>query len=84
MVTGTVMSIDGQPIEGAVLDFARIDGLPMNQMGLASLEDGTFERDLAPTTYRLTVRAEGYADYIEEVRVDAGVRLVLEIVLRPN
>lgn len=84
VVTGTVISVDGQPIEGAVLDFARVDGLPMNQMGLASLEDGSFERDLSPTTYQLTVRAEGYAEFTDEVRVDAGVRLVLEIVLRSD
>ncbi|HEX6140470.1 MAG TPA: carboxypeptidase-like regulatory domain-containing protein [Candidatus Limnocylindria bacterium] len=80
-MTGTVTNAEGQPIEGAVLDFARVDGLPMNEMGLASLEDGTFERDLAPTSYKLVVRAEGYVDYTDEVQVDAGVRLELDIVL---
>ncbi len=82
VLAGKVTDAQGHPIEGAVIQLSRVDGLPMDAMGLASLADGTFERDLEQAAYHLAVHAEGYREYREDIQIKAGFRLYLDIQLQ--
>jgi hypothetical protein len=82
VLAGKVTDAQGHPIEDAVIQLRRVDGLPMDAMGLASLADGTFERDLEQAAYHLAVHAEGYREYREDIQIKAGFRLYLDIQLQ--
>ena len=84
IISGKVSAPDGQPIASAILDFRRADGLQQTGEGRATLEDGTFDFELEATTYHLTVRAEGYAVYQDDVQVSIDQRLKLRIVLHSD
>ena len=79
-ISGTVKTKDGQPVVGAKIVLKRLDRAWTKDLVVE--KKGTFlQVGLEPKEFELTVKAEGYVDYQEMVKIPLGEALIRHIVL---
>lgn len=76
-VRGTVRSFDGAPLSASI----QIPALKIEQSTRA---DGTFEVDVAPGEYAITVKAKGYKSQTRRARVEQNGVAILIVELQPD
>jgi hypothetical protein len=76
-IRGTVRSFDGAPLKASI-------SIPALHVEQSSRDDGTFEVDVAPGEYALTVKARGFRSQTRRARVEQNGVAILIVELQPD
>jgi hypothetical protein len=76
-IRGTVRSFGGAPLKASIL-------VPALRIEQSSREDGTFELDVAPGEYAITVKAKGFQSQTRRARVEQNGVAILIVELQPD
>jgi hypothetical protein len=76
-IRGTVRSFGGAPLTASI-------AIPALRLEQSSRPDGTFEIDVAPGEYAITVKAKGYQSQTRRARVEQNGVAILIVELQPD
>ena len=76
-IRGTIRSFGGAPLKASIL-------VPALRIEQVSREDGTFELDVAPGEYAITVKAKGFQSQTRRARVEQNGVAILIVELQPD
>jgi uncharacterized membrane protein len=80
-VQGRVVSADGKPIVGAVVDAKSLDGAAVPEMLVVTDDDGRYLWALRPGEYEISVSAQGYETAAQRVTVRERTTTTLDFTL---
>jgi len=79
-ISGKVQSKDGKPLAGAKIILKRLDRTWLKEL-TADAKGNFLQVGLDPKDYELTIKAEGYVDYKESIRIPLADVLVKNVTL---
>lgn len=79
-ISGKVQSKDGKPLAGAKIILKRLDRAWLKEL-TADAKGNFLQVGLDPKDYELTVKAEGYVDYKESIRIPLADVLVKNVTM---
>lgn len=79
-ISGKVQSKDGKPLAGAKIILKRLDRAWLKEL-TADAKGNFLQVGLDPKDYELTIKAEGYVDYKESIRIPLADVLVKNVTM---